>query len=119
MAPRERLSADEKKQARDFLLHLVEWSGKKWDQVVYEAGIPPSTAAGWRYARATPEMPGLLRMMRAAGLLSSDDKITVSRVGSLADLTRSSGALHDEAAEELRRQSDEPGSARAHEGGEL
>jgi hypothetical protein len=66
---------EERERVRAFLLHLTEWSGKSWDELVFEARVPSTTAAGWRYRQATPQAPALLELLRAAGVLDEDYRL--------------------------------------------
>jgi hypothetical protein len=76
-----RLSKAERDRVRDFVRHVVEWSGQSWDDLAYAAGVPFTTVQGWRYGRATPEAPGLLAFLRAAGVLDDAYKINFAKPG--------------------------------------
>lgn len=76
-----RLSQDDRVRVRDFVRHVVEWSGESWDEISHAAGVPFTTVQGWRYGRATPEAPGLLAFLRAAGLLDDDYRINFVKPG--------------------------------------
>ena len=71
----QRLTPEERERVREFLLHLADWSGKPWDELIYLAGVPSTTAAGWRYKRSTPQAPALLDLLRAAGVLDDEYKL--------------------------------------------
>lgn len=98
---------------RTFVRHLQQWSGKPWDQLVYEAQVPTSTAAGWLYGRATPETPGLLRLMRAAGLLTDDYMINAPSPADVAAAKEQAADLRAAAEEQSRLQPGEQESSRA------
>lgn len=70
-----RLTEAEKERVRAFLLHLCEWSGKSWDEVMFLAGVPSTTAAGWRYKRATPQSSALLEILRVTGVVDDNHKL--------------------------------------------
>jgi len=69
------ITAEERERVRSFLLHLAEWSGKSWDELIFRAGVPSTTAHGWRYRQATPQAPALLELLRAAGVLDEDYRL--------------------------------------------
>lgn len=71
----QRITADERERVRAFLLHLADWSGKSWDELIFAARVPSPTAAGWRYKQATPQAHALLDLLRAAGVLDEDYRI--------------------------------------------
>jgi hypothetical protein len=71
----QRITAEERERVRSFLLHLAEWSGKSWDELVFEAKVPSTTAHGWRYKQATPQASALLDLLRAAGVLDEDYRL--------------------------------------------
>ncbi len=72
----QRITDEEKDRVRAFLLHLTEWSGKSWDELMFEARVPSATAQGWRYKQATPQAPAMLDLLRVAGVLDEDYKLT-------------------------------------------
>lgn len=74
-----RLTKDERLRVRDFVRHVVTWSGKSWDDLAHEAGVPFATAQGWRYGRATPEAPAFLAFLKAAGVLADDYTIKAAK----------------------------------------
>ena len=74
----QRISAEERDRVRSFLLHLAEWSGKSWDELIFEAKVPSTTAHAWRYRQATPQAPALLDLLRAAGVLDEDYRLKLS-----------------------------------------
>jgi hypothetical protein len=73
--PGQRVTTEEREQVRAFLLHLVEWSGKSWDELIFEAKVPSTTGAGWRYKQATPQAPALLDLLRVAGVLDESYRL--------------------------------------------
>ena len=77
----QRITDDERERVRAFLLHLVEWSGKSWDKLVFEAGVPSATAQGWRYKAATPQAPALLDLLRSAGVLDENYELVAKEPG--------------------------------------
>lgn len=108
-----RLSQVERDRVRDFVRHVVDWSGQSWDQLAYDSGVPFTTVQGWRYGRATPEAPGLLAFLRAAGVLDADYKLNFVRLRDEKAVRRELEAARAvqedsvETARELRPQDDQ------------
>jgi hypothetical protein len=73
------ITPEERERVRSFLLHLAEWSGKSWDELVFETKVPSATAHGWRYKRATPQAPALLDLLRTAGVLDEHYRLVAKR----------------------------------------
>lgn len=109
VSPVARLTQTQRDRVATFLSSVVDWSGKRWDDIANEAyreGVPYTTIQGWRYKRSTPEAPGLIEFLRAAGLLDENYRIVVPKpeAGRLAEATADvarRGAALDERLNEL------------------
>jgi hypothetical protein len=97
-----RLSPEERERVRDFVRHVVEWSGRGWDELAYISGVPFTTVQGWRYGRATPEAPWLLAFLKAAGVLDENYRITAAPPAADQQVREELGAALREAEAPVR-----------------